>query len=102
MATKAQKVAEAKVAEAKKAAAARNAVAAAKKSSGSSNAGTGGGNSWFARGAEGMTKKNQIDRMNEMKREKGVPRFFLKATAGESGKDNQARIVFLNTTGFAY
>jgi hypothetical protein len=100
MATKAQKEA-AKVAEAKKAAAARNAANAKKQSpgTGSEKAPSGGG-SWFARGAEGMTKKHQIDKMNEMKREKGVPRFFLKSTAGESGKDNQARIVFLNTTGF--
>jgi hypothetical protein len=58
------------------------------------------GQSWFLKGRAGMDKKHQLDKVAELRREKGFPRFYLKATPGASGKDNKARIVFLDSEGF--
>lgn len=60
--------------------------------------------SWFTRGNEGFERKHKIDEVARMRKEKGVPRFYLKHTPGqrspEEGKDNEARLVFLDGAGF--
>lgn len=72
-----------------------------KKGTGKATAASG---DWFAKGGEGLKKKHQLDEIARMRKEKGVPRFFLKHTGNtneETGaKDNEARIVFLDSEGF--
>lgn len=62
------------------------------------------GAGWFTRGGDGYSRKQKIDEVNRMRKEKGVPRFYLKPTPGSrpegEGKDNEARLVFLDSTGF--
>lgn len=58
---------------------------------------------WYAKGDAGFDRKHQLDKFAALRREKGVPRFYLKHTPGnrEDGqKDNEARIVFLDSVGF--
>lgn len=62
------------------------------------------GPSWFTKGEAGFERKQQQDRFSAMRKEKNAPRFYLKATPGTrpegEGKDNEARIVFLDSAGF--
>lgn len=59
---------------------------------------------WFSKGDAGLKKKHQLDELARMRKEKGAPRFFLKHTGNENeetgAKDNEARIVFLDSEGF--
>jgi hypothetical protein len=48
--------------------------------------------SWFVKGQEGFDKKKQIDQVTQTRKEKGVPRFWLK------GNGSKAKIVFLDGT----
>ena len=60
--------------------------------------------SWHQTGEAGLKRKQVQDKLNEARREKGAPRFYLKHTAGDRGpdgpKDNEARVVFLDSVGF--
>lgn len=60
--------------------------------------------SWHTVGQAGFDRKHQQDKLAEARREKGVPRFYLKHTPGDRGedgpKDNESRVVFLDSAGF--
>lgn len=60
--------------------------------------------SWYTEGEEGFDKKAKNDHLAQMRREKGVPRFYLKHKAvvnPETGaKSNEARVVFLDSKPF--
>ena len=62
------------------------------------------GASWFTKGDAGFDRKHAQDEFARMRKEKGAPRFYLKATPGNhpegEGKDNEARLVFLDSAGF--
>ena len=70
----------------------------------------GNSGNWFSTGKDGFEKKKQIDKANKAKREKWVPRFYLKSKAkavntedrpNEFGfRDDAARVVFLDNDGF--
>jgi len=60
--------------------------------------------SWFMEGEDGFEKKTQLDHLSAMRKERMVPRFYLKAKAEtnpETGaKSNEARVVFLDSKPF--
>lgn len=48
---------------------------------------------WFKKGEEGLKEKKKLDKVAELKKEKNVPRFWLK-------KNEKAKIIFLDDDGF--
>ena len=49
--------------------------------------------SWFKKGIEGLNEKKKLDKVAELRKEKNVPRFWLK-------KNERAKIIFLDDEGF--